>query len=194
MLLKLTKGRILGFDIENMPLTYYAPDYPTARITAIGMAFADNPKKTMHVCLLDPVNGTGCSEVDMGIHFLERYEEATLVTGHYIRKHDLPHINAMLFENGFVNGLKPKKTSDTKDDLQNWKGLPKNLEFLIAQLEVKTPKKHMTQHDWRSPNMFKPEGLRSTQDRVASDVIGQLQLREELIDRGYLKKPRMWTP
>ena len=189
MLLKTTKGKILGFDIENMPLTYYVPDYPTARITAIGMKMG----KETHVCVLDPINGTGCSPLEFAFHFLDWYNEATLVTGHYIRKHDLPHINAMLFEQGFLP-LKPKLTSDTKDDMFKWKGLPKNLEYLAAQLEVKTPKRHMTQKDWREANMFTPDGLRATTDRVKKDVLGQLQLRAALIEGGWLGDPKIWTP
>jgi hypothetical protein len=189
MLIKTNKGLILGFDIENMPLTYYVPDYPTARITAIGMMLG----KHTHVCVIDPVGGTGCTPQEMAEHFLERYNEATLVTGHYIRKHDLPHINAMLFELG-MSPLGPKNTSDTKDDVPTWKGLPKNLEYLAAQLEVKTAKKHMTQKDWREANMFTPAGLSATTERVKKDVIAQLQLRKALIDGGWLKPPKIWTP
>ena len=193
MLIKTGKGRVLGFDIENMPLTYYAPDYPTARITAIAMMF-EGQRKSLHVCILDPINQTGCSPDEMVEHFLDRYMEATLVTGHYIRKHDLPHINAMLFEQGYDTGLGVKLTSDTKDDLLKWKGLPKNQEFLLAQLEVKTRKEHMTQKNWRDANMFKPEGLTETVRRVKSDVIGQLQMRRELINRGWLSQPKLWRP
>ena len=191
MLIKVGTAKVLGFDIENMPLTYYAPDYPTARITAIGMQLGAN-RKSIHVCVIDPVNGTGCSPDEMANHFLDRYDEATLVTGHYIRKHDLPHINAMLFEQGFTGGLEAKLTSDTKDDMPTWKGLPKNLEYLAAQLEVKTPKKHMTQKDWREANMFSPVGLAATTERVRKDVIAQLGLRAELIKRGWLGQPKMW--
>lgn len=193
MLIKTGKQRVLGFDIENMPLTYYAPDYPTMRITAIAMMF-EGDKKSFHVCLLDPINGTGCSPTEMAEHFLDRYEEATMVTGHYIRRHDLPHINAFLFEEGWQSGLSEKLTSDTKDDLPKWRGIPKNQEYLIAQLELKVTKRHMTQKDWREANMFTPQGLKATVDRVKSDVIGQLDMRRELIDRGWLDQPKIWRP
>lgn len=194
MLIKTNKGRVLGFDIENMPLTYYAPDYPTSKVTVIGMAFEGEPKKDMHVCIVDPVNNTGCTMTQMYVHFIERYEEATLVTGHYIRKHDLPTINGMLFEEGYFGGLSAKMTSDTKDDLPKWRGLPKNLEFLLDQLEVRTSKKHMTQYNWRAANTFTEQGLAAVLERSKTDVIGQLQVRRELIDRGYLKAPRLWRP
>jgi hypothetical protein len=179
---------ILDFDIENMPLTYYAPDYPTAQITAIASAFVHDVKGTMHVCLL----GEEAPE-QMLRHFLQRYEEADMVAGHYIRKHDLPHINAAMAEFG-MGPLSAKLVSDTKEDLVSWKGLPKNQEYLSAMLNVKQQKVGMTQADWREANRMTPEGLDKTKTRVESDVIGNVQMRKALIERGLLKAPRIWRP
>ena len=100
----------------------------------------------------------------------------------------------MLFELGYDTGLGAKLTSDTKDDLLKWKGLPKNQEYLLAQLELKVQKKHMSQKDWREANMFTPAGLLATTKRVKTDVVGQLGMRRTLIERGWLRKPRLWTP
>lgn len=180
--------RVLNFDIENMPLTYYAPDYPTMQITAIASAFVGEVNTTMHVCLL------GEEDPDtMLFHFIERYAQADMVAGHYIRKHDLPHINAALVERGFFP-LKAKMVSDTKEDLIKWRGLPKNQEYLSALMETKQQKIAMTQKDWREANRMTPAGLRKTRKRVESDVRGNIQLREELIARGLLKEPRIWRP
>lgn len=184
------KGRILGFDIENMPLTYYAPDYPTAQITAIASAWSDNPKGTLEVCLLG--DGKHFLE-DVLEHFIGRLLEADIVTGHYIRKHDLPHINAALVELG-MDPLPQVMVSDTKEDLIKWKGLPKNQEYLADLLEVKAKKIPMSQMDWREANRFTAKGLEKTRKRVTEDVLGQLQMREQLIREGYLKEPRLWRP
>jgi hypothetical protein len=184
------RKKILGFDIENMPLTYYAPDYPTAQITAIASAWAHDPKGTMMVCLL----GDEHDYPTMLTHFLDRFIQADIVTGHYIRKHDLPHINAALVEEGFVDGLSSKMTSDTKMDLVSWKGLPKNQEYLAHLMGVKAQKVPMTQADWREANRFTKAGLARTKKRVVQDVLGQLQMRDELIARNLLKEPRLWRP
>lgn len=181
-------GRILDFDIENMPLTYYAPDYPTAQITAIASAWADDPKGSMVVCLLGEDNYD-----EMLTHFMERYRQADMVAGHYIRKHDLPHINAALAELGLPH-LESKLVSDTKEDLIKWRGLPKNQEYLSAMLKAKQQKVAMTQYDWRDANRMTPSGLARTRKRVASDVLGNLQMRQRLIELGYLKAPRLWNP
>jgi hypothetical protein len=180
---------ILDFDIENMPLTYYAPDYPTAAITAIASAFIVKGKPVnMHVCLL----GEESAE-EMLQHFLDRYEVADMVVGHYIRKHDLPHLNAAMAEFG-MGPLSSKLVSDTKEDLVKWKGLPKNQEYLSALMKVKQQKVAMTQADWREANRLTPEGLAKTRKRVESDVRGNVQMREALIKMGLLKAPRIWRP
>lgn len=185
---KKDRRRTLDFDIENMPLTYYAPDYPTAQITAIASAWADDPKGTIKVCLL----GEDTYE-EMLQHFMLRYQEADMVAGHYIRKHDLPHINAALAELGLPT-LGRKLVSDTKEDLISWRGLPKNQEYLSAMLKARQKKVPMTQEDWREANRLTAKGLAKTRKRVTTDVLGNLQMRKNMIERGLLKAPRLWTP
>lgn len=116
-----------------------------------------------------------------------------MVTGHYIRKHDLPHINAAMAEFG-LGPLSSKLVSDTKEDLVKWKGLPKNQEYLSALMGTRQQKVAMTQADWREANRLTPEGLVKTRKRVTSDVIGNIQMRKQLIKKGLLKAPRIWTP
>lgn len=187
--LPLTKRRklILDFDIENMPLTYYAPDYPTAEVTAIAMQFVGDPKSA-HVCVL----GEESSEV-MLQHFLERYNEAELVAGHYIRKHDLPILNGAMIEFGF-NSLSEKMTSDTKNDLVRFSDLPKNQEYLGELMGTTAHKVPMSQYKWRAANRLTPEGLRLTKRRAMGDVKQNIQMRNNLIKRGLLKSPKMWRP
>lgn len=185
-------GRILDFDIENMPLTYYAPDYPTAFITAIAWAFTDEPKNVRVRAIKDIRNDD--EYVDMLSDFWFDYEEAAMVTGHYIRKHDLPIINGALIEQGFYRGLDAKLTSDTKNDLVRFSAIPKNQEFLEAMLGTTVQKFNMTQYDWRAANRFSEAGVAKTIKRVTSDVKGHMQMRAELIDRGLLRAPRMWRP
>jgi hypothetical protein len=185
-------GRILDFDIENMPLTYYAPDYPTAYITAIAWAFTDNPKD-IQTRVIEDIRDLEAYD-NMLFDFIEAYEEADLVTGHYIRKHDLPIVNGALIERGFIGGLRQQMVSDTKEDLVKYSALPKNQEFLEAIMGTAQQKYQMTQADWRAANRFTPEGIKRTHKRVTSDVRGNMQMRKELIERGLLKKPRLWRP
>ena len=189
------KFRTLDFDIENRPLTYWVPDNPTAQITAIASCWADDPS-SMRVDLLTPAENF--SETDMLLAFCDRYNEADMVTGHYIRKHDLPIINGALFEHGLPL-LRSKLTCDTKLDMFKKSDIPATQEFLLETLLVRDAqgqplrKYHMSQTDWREANRLTPDGLRKTRERVASDVLGHMQLRLAMVERGMLRSPSVWS-
>lgn len=184
--------RILDFDIENMPVTYYAPDYPTAVITAIAWAFIDDPNN-ITAWVMEDIRDLDwyASMLDA---FLTAYDEADMVTGHYITKHDLPIINGQLIEAGYYNGLGPKMVSDTKEHLVKHSNVPKNQEFIEAIMGTGQQKYQMTQADWRAANRFTPEGVAKTRKRVTTDVKGNMQMRKELITRGLLHEPKIWRP
>lgn len=182
------KGRTLHLDIENSPLTYYAPDYPTAQITAICSAWADDVEGTIHTCLLGE-----CDPREMLGFISKRWDEATLVSGHYARAHDFPIINAGLVEFGMTT-LAEKMTSDTKLDLVKFRTLPKNQEYLGALLGTDQKKIPVSQYEWREANRLTPEGRSITKERVEADVRQHVQMRAGLIERGLLKPPKMWTP
>lgn len=179
--------RILDFDIENRPLSYWIPDRPTAEITAIAACWVDQPK-SMRVWLL------GRDDPEMMLReFSEMYSEAGMVTGHYIRKHDLPIINGALVEAG-LPPLGPKLTSDTKLDLVQWKDIPASQEHLADMLGIRAPKIGMSQAKWREANRLTDSGLALTEKRVVGDVRQHMQLRKELLKRGLLGTPKVWRP
>jgi hypothetical protein len=82
--------KVLDFDIENRPLTYLGSDFTTAEVTAIAWAWTDKP---------DDVTVYLLGETDLSTildRFLRVYDLADMVTGHYIKGHDLPMINGAL--------------------------------------------------------------------------------------------------
>lgn len=179
--------RVLDFDIENRPLSYLGPDFTTAEITAIAWQFIGEPKSLMCVALGE------LALQDMLQLFCEVYDQADVVTGHYIRKHDLPVINGALLEVGLPS-LKPKLAQDTKLDLGQMKYLSASQESLAGTLGVKAPKVHMTQPGWREANRLTPEGIAKTKKRVMGDVKQHIQMRAKLIQRGLLGPPQEWRP
>ncbi len=181
------KVKILHFDIENRPLSYWAPDMPTAEITAIAWCWSDIPY-SMEVHLLGPESVQQLLEA-----FLKVYDEADMVTGHYIRRHDLPHINGALMEQGMFQ-LGPKLTCDTKLDMHKKAGIPATQEYLLAMLGLPASKYHMTQKAWREANRLTPEGISQTKERVVSDVRGHILMRQEMLKRGLLGPPKIWKP
>lgn len=180
--------RILDFDIENRPLSYLGQDYTTAEITAIAACWHGRPK-TLTVWLLgrdDPK--------EMLTGFRALYDAADIVTGHYIRMHDLPIINGSLIEHG-LPPLDAKMTCDTKLDLIS-KGpvFSASQENLAAMLGLRAPKVHMNTVLWREANRLTDKGLALTYKRAAGDVLQHMALRRALADRGLLGPMKVWRP
>ena len=90
-------AKILDLDLENRPLSYWYDDRPTAQITAIATCWANDPR-SMEVRLLGRDD-----YLDMLNGFVARYNEADVVTGHWLTRHDLPIISGALIEAGLVD-------------------------------------------------------------------------------------------
>jgi hypothetical protein len=182
------KLRILDFDIENRPLSYLGQDYTTAEITAIAWCWDGEPK-TMECWLLG--RDTAGAMLDA---FRAAYDAADMVTGHYIRKHDLPIINGSMVERG-LPPLTEKLTCDTKLDLVSHGGaISASQENLSAMLGLVAPKVHMNTVLWREANRLTDAGLKLTAKRAVGDVIQHMALRRALVARDLLSPPKTWRP
>jgi hypothetical protein len=178
------RRRILDFDIENRPLSYLGSDFTTAEVTAIAWAWDHEPDVTVYLL--------GEHELsDILRTFVAAYESADLVTGHYIRGHDLPMVNGALVELG-LPVLSDRMTQDTKLDFARTKGISLSQESLGAMLRLDHQKVTMNQSKWRAANRLTPDGLKEVRERVTGDVRQHLQLRRELLAKGYLAPAKLW--
>lgn len=180
--------RILDFDIENRPLSYWFDGRCTAEVTAIAWSWVGSG-----VVEVETLSGDQDSGARMLARFRDEYLQADIVTGHYVRRHDLPIVNGALIEHG-LEPLPPRLAHDTKLDLIGFSDLSKSQEALGAMLGLRAPKVGMSQADWREANRLTAEGVGRTVERVCGDVRQHVELRQALIDRGLLKRPRMWRP
>lgn len=181
------KLRILDFDCENRPLAYLGQGFTTAEVTCIAWCWTDDLGSLTSRLL--GVHDPGAMLDD----FRRVYDLADMVTGHYIRMHDLPIINAALMEAG-LPGLEQKLTCDTKLDLVKRKDLSASQENLASMLGLPEMKAHMSNTNWREANRLTPEGLKLTAERAMSDVVQHMALRKELLKRELLGPPRVWRP
>jgi hypothetical protein len=178
--------KILDFDIENRPLAYLGMDFTTAEITAIGAAWHGSRRiRTWVLGENDPRT--------MLQEFRRLYDEADIVTGHYIRKHDLPVINGAMLEYG-LTALGRKLTVDTNLDLKDVKHISRSMENLAGMLGLGHPKIHMSNAMWRDANRLNPAGIKLTLARVCGDVRLHMLLREKLVELDMLRQPREWKP
>jgi hypothetical protein len=178
--------RILDLDIENRPLSYWYDDRPTAEITAIAACWVGDVSPEVYLLGRD-------NPKRMLQWFVGLYDQADMVTGHFIRKHDLPIINGALQELG-LEVLKPKLAEDTKLDLVVRGDIPATQEHLAEMFHVKAAKQHVTQAEWREANRLTDKGIALTERRVSADVIQHMQLRVALHDAGVLGPPKVWRP
>jgi hypothetical protein len=178
--------KVLVFDTECRPLSYMGNDYTSGEITAIAAGWADKNKIECKLLGVD-------SQEDMLDWFLELYDQADVVCGHYIRKHDLPLLNASQLELG-KPPISSKLVQDTYADLSKKKYFSASQESLSDLYGLSNPKHHMTQPAWRAANRLTPEGIKETKKRVIDDVKQNKELREILIKNKALRTPRMWTP
>lgn len=179
--------RILDFDIENRPLSYWIPEQPTSEITAIAACWTDN------ISSLDSRLLGETEPEEILSWFVDLYNRADIVTGHYIRRHDLPTINGALMEYG-MEPLKPKLTIDTRLDMIKKVGIPATQEYLCDIFNIPVEKYHMTQKKWREANRLTYAGYAETHKRVTTDVLQHMMLRTEMVKRGLLKPPKVWAP
>lgn len=179
-------ARTLDFDIEARPLSWYGGDWVTREVTAIACRFLD--EDIPYVWLLgedDPV--------DMLKGFRILYDNADIVTGHYIRGYDLPNLNAAYLEYG-LPGLDEKWSVDTKLDLVKRQGMSSSQENLAAMLGLTHPKVQMNQAKWREANRLTPEGIELTRERVVGDIEQHIEMLGELRRRKMVGPGKLWTP
>jgi len=177
--------RVLDWDIENRPLSYLGSDFTTAEVTAIAWAWTDRPRVTVRLLGEQPLR-------DILREFVEVFRQADIVTGHYITGHDLPMINGALMECGMPT-LPDQWVSDTKTHLVRSKGLSMSQESLGAMFKLDQAKVQMNQIKWRAANRLTRTGLAEVRRRVVGDVRQHIALRRELLARGYLGPPRLWS-
>ncbi len=154
-------------------------------MTAIAWAWTDQPENVT-VYLLGE---TALPEILRA--FVAVYDQADLVTGHFILGHDLPMISGALMELGMPS-LRDTFVSDTKVHLVRAKGISRSQESLGAMMGLASPKVQMNQAKWRAANRLTPDGLREVRERVVGDVRQHIELRAELIRRGYLGPAKLW--
>ncbi len=181
--------RLLDFDIETRKVGFhtggrFSPD--GCEPTTIAACWIG--EKKVHVWA-QPEH----TLPEILVAFMLLYNEAELVTGHYIRKFDLPIINGSLLEHGLPM-LTEKWASDTKGDLMSFSGLSKSQENLSGMLRLADEKYHMADFRWRESTRLTVEGAEEAKKRATSDVRQHIRMRAALIEAGALRGPRVWRP
>ena len=181
------RQRILDFDSECRPM-HYSEFRAESQITGIAWSWVG--EDAVHCAILEQDLS---NEQDMLQQFMDAFNQADMVTGHYLRRHDLPLVIDHCARLG-VPWPRQILVQDTKVDLVRMNGLGQSQENLATAFGLAEEKHHMCGASWRVANALTPEGQAGTRKRVVDDVIQHTALRAELLKRGMLRPPRMWRP
>jgi hypothetical protein len=180
--------RVLDFDIETRRIGFhsagkFSPD--GCEPVAIAAGWAD--EEQVHVWSLSE-----SEPWQMLRSFRHLWDMAGIVTGHYIRKFDLPIINGALLEHGLPL-LSPKLTQDTHGDFVRVAGFSKSQENLSLMLQTGSKKVHMADNDWRQIARLDKAAMQQCRERVVGDVVQHKQDRVALLQAGALRAPKVWS-
>lgn len=184
-LTRTTAPVILDFDCENRPLSYLGGDFTTPELTVVAWKLDRQDILVTALGVHDMLTMLTAFSVD--------YEQADLITGHNIIRHDLPLINAMLLEHG-LSPLHPKLVCDTWAHLKKRSAGFASQENLAAMLGIKAPKVGMNTVKWREANRLGAEGVDKAIARAVGDVKQHVALRKRLLELDWLHGPRLWKP
>jgi hypothetical protein len=186
--------KVIDFDMECRPLSWFGGDFVTKEITAIAWRFLDEKKTHCWTLTHQPTERLFEEAIREGLGlFVGAFEKADIGTGHYVRGFDLPTLNSALAEVG-MNVLNSKMIQDTKGDLPKMSGISKSQENLGGLLKLEHEKVQMHQGTWRSANRLTKEGVALSRKRCIGDVEQHIEFREVLLERRLLSPPSRWWP
>ena len=183
------KGRVLDMDIETRRIGFHSggrfnPD--GCEPVIIAWSWADERKVDYRTLIDDGAEA-------MLEAFLRVYEAADVVTGHYLRKFDLPILAGAYLEND-LGAMPEALVSDTKCDLRSFQGLSKSQENLSNMLRLSKDKYSMSDHGWRGIARLEPKAMEEARRRCVGDVKQHKELRVGLLNAGALRAPKVWRP
>jgi hypothetical protein len=181
--------RIIDIDVECKPGHWIGGDFVSKILTAVAWKWLDDPgSPTSQVEVLTHYEH---SPSEMAEAIAEVITEADIVAGHYIRGFDLPLVNGNLLRAGSLP-LDPVLAHDTKLDLTKAHGRSLSQKNLAAAIGVEAPKVDVNLTEWEAFNSVEPWAKSRGIERVAGDVIQNIEMRDRLLDIGWLGRPRVW--
>jgi len=121
---------------------------------------------------------------------LAAIEAAGIQTGHNLARFDVVVIQAECMLLGLPR-LGPLMLQDTIR-VGKTKGFRKGLDNMSHALGVKQEKMPLNWAQWEQA--YGEDGLETVKERCASDVLMQLEMRDRMLEEGWLKAPRIWSP
>lgn len=180
--------QVLDFDIETVAAGFADPEWVPQKITCVAWSWVGNDQVHSRVCSPTGLFGNPGLRKGMLQCLLEEIEKADVLTGHNIARFDLPIINAECMR----LGLEPIRSCVVQDTMRlvRSKGFKKGQDNLGRLLRIRNEKLALDWQAWQ--DAYDEDGWQTIRDRAMSDVVMHKELREKLLDLGYLKDPIRW--
>lgn len=188
--IKTNPKRILDFDVETVASGFADPNWVPQRITVIAWSWVGEDR-VYHTTRLQGPH-------DMFRSFRYAYDRADMITGHNLIRFDLPVINADLMRVGLPT-LGSKLVQDTIKLVKS-KGFKKGQDNIGKLLELASKKQAMDWQDWEDAYQWddliagKKVSWRKVISRCKSDVSMHKQMRDEMLERGWVLPAKTWKP
>jgi DNA polymerase elongation subunit (family B) len=184
-----TQRRLLDFDIECVAAGYADPEWVPSHITALAWSWVGEDYVTTKTVLdyahdlrsFLKMHFLGCPP--MLEEFVAVFNQADAVTGHNIRRFDLPVMNAEMMRLG-LPVLEEKPVIDTIRLVKS-KGFKKGQDVIADVLGVPAEKKAMNWAQWQKA--YATPGWPEVRERVAGDVVQHKLVLGRLLELGYLR-------
>lgn len=191
MRLSTTLARVLYIDTECRPGHWIGGDYVSKVITAAAWAWGDRYSVTNDEVFFLTHYDNSPEEVALAV--THEIRKAGIVAGHYVRGFDLRIINGALLRGG-LRGLGNTLASDTKLDLKTTSGRSLSQKNLAGMLGCRAEKIDVALHEWEGFNSRQPGFELKIIQRVTDDVRQNIELRQRVLEIGWLGEPRVWRP
>lgn len=180
--------RILDFDIETIAAGFDDPSWVPQKITCVAWSWIGEDKVESRIST--PLGLFGQPELrkEMLADLLVNIRAADMVTGHNLERFDLPRINAECMR----LGLEPIRSVLVQDTMRMFRsvGFKKGQDNILALMKAKVQKMALNWQEWQ--DAYDEDGWQDIRRRCESDVAGHKEMRQWLIDSGYLRTPRKW--
>lgn len=184
--------RVLDFDIETRKVGFHdAGRFAPAGCEPVAVAFKWHGEAGVNVRTLNTKWSLGSLRWLVRPLF-DAFAEADIITGHYIKKFDLPILAGVALETG-VYFQRPLMVVDTKTDLVELQGMSKSQENLAALKGLEASKFHVNDNTWRQVARLTKDGMAQAMKRVVADVRQHEQLYNVLQEEGQLGRPNVWV-
>ena len=182
-------AKVLDFDLETLAAGFADPNWVPQKITCAAWSWIGSEK--VEATISDKAGFFNPElRVKMLKPLLKAMYEADMLTGHNIIRFDLPILNAEVHR----LGLPPLKSFLVQDTMKvaKMKGFKKGQDNISELLETVNKKQAMTWQEWE--DAYEETGWKSIISRAKSDVLQHKEMRQEMLERNWLKPPVRWSP